>query len=70
MSTDIFRVNLKKLRLKAKLSQDNLSRLANMPTTTYVKIETGINKNPSLESVIMIADALQVSIDKLLARKF
>jgi transcriptional regulator with XRE-family HTH domain len=43
--------NIRKLRGKKNLSQDKLSKLANMSPNTLVKIESGLIKNPKIETV-------------------
>ncbi len=58
--------NIKKARLKAKLSQDDLARKAAVAYTTLTKIETGVIKNPSVNITAQIAKALNVSIEELL----
>lgn len=58
--------NIKKFRKKKILSQDNLARAANIPYTTLIKIESNIVKKPSVQNVAKIAQALGVSIEKLL----
>ena len=50
------------------LSQEKLSRLANISTATLVKIEAGIAKEPTITTIIKIAGALEVSIDLLVGR--
>jgi len=58
--------NIKKVRQKKKLTQDTLARIANIPYTSITKIETGVIKKPSVQSVAKIAKALGVSIDELM----
>ena len=60
--------NIRKLRLQNCLSQEKLSRLADISTATLVKIETGIAKEPTIITITKIADALDVSIDLLVGR--
>ena len=60
---------IKELRVKNKLSQDQLSKKANLPFSTLAKIESGYTPNPSMETLIKIADAFNVGIDELLGRK-
>ena len=60
---------IKVLRLKKELSQDQLAREAGIPYTTFVKIESGIIKNPSVFTVAKIAKALEVTVDHLLYPK-
>lgn len=61
--------NIKKFRKQKKLSQDKLARLADIPYNTLVKIESGKSNNPTFETLLKLADALQISIDKLVGRK-
>lgn len=58
--------NIRKFRKKKSLSQDNLARAANIPYTTLIKIESSVVKKPSVQNVAKIAQALEVSIEKLL----
>ncbi len=57
---------IKELRLKKKLSQDELARKADVPYTTLTKIEIGVIKKPSVFVVAKIAKALNISLDKLI----
>ena len=57
---------IKELRLKHRLSQDELARKADVPYTTLTKIEIGAIKKPSVYVVAKIAKALRVSLDKLI----
>jgi len=58
--------NIRKYRLKKEMSQDRLSKLADVAFHTIVKIESGDTPNPTIETVRKIADALGVSIDDLI----
>lgn len=58
--------NLRKLRENKALSQEKLARLANVGNNTIVKIESGKNKNPTLNTLKKIVKALEVSIDDLI----
>lgn len=60
---------IKDLRSKNKLSQDQLSKKANLPFSTLAKIESGYTPNPSMETLIKIADAFDIAIDELLGRR-
>ncbi|MFH1281678.1 MAG: helix-turn-helix transcriptional regulator [Candidatus Omnitrophota bacterium] len=60
--------NIRKLRLRNCLSQEKLSRLADISTATLVKIEAGIAKEPTITTITKIADVLDVSIDTLVGR--
>ena len=56
--------NIKQTRLERGLTQEKVAELAGITTVYYCQIELG-NKSPSLETIINIADAMQVSIDTL-----
>ena len=58
--------NIRKLRQQKKMSQDRLSKEADLALNTIVKIETGENPNPTLETLQKIAKALDVSLDQLI----
>lgn len=60
--------NIRKLRNKKGLAQEKLARLANISTATLVKIETRVAKEPTITTVVKIADALGVSLDELVGR--
>jgi transcriptional regulator with XRE-family HTH domain len=59
--------NIKRLRKKGNLSQDNLARKAEIPYATFIKIESNVVKKPSVQNVAKIAKALEVRIEELLA---
>ena len=65
ITTSIAR-NIKKYRQKAGLSQDKLSKLADVTLHTITKIESGVTLDPRVETVKKIADALGCSVDGLL----
>lgn len=58
--------NIRKYRLQKDMSQDRLSKLADVAFHTIVKIESGETPNPTIETVRKIASALGVSIDDLM----
>ena len=58
--------NVRKARKKVGLSQDKLAREADVAYNTVVKIESGENKNPTIETLRNIARALKISVDKLI----
>jgi transcriptional regulator with XRE-family HTH domain len=58
--------NLKKLRRKKGYSLEKVARLANLSLNTIVKIENGVNKNPTIETLTKIAKALEVGVDDLI----
>jgi len=59
--------NVKRLREAKGLSQEKLARLADVANNTLIKMETGENKNPTLETLKKVAKALEVSLDEMLA---
>lgn len=58
--------NIKKYRGKLGVSQDRLSKLADVTYNTMIKIESGVNKNPTIETLAKIAKALNVAVDDLI----
>lgn len=48
------------------ISQDRLSKLADVTYNTIIKIESGANTNPTIDTLSKIAKALRVSVDELL----
>jgi len=58
--------NIKKYRKKLEISQDSLSKKANLAFHTIAKIEVGATPNPTIGTVKKIADALGVSLDDLM----
>jgi len=58
--------NIKKLRRAKDLSQDRLSKLADVSYNSIIKLETGGITNPTIETLQKIAKALGVSVDDLI----
>ncbi|MEK7128794.1 MAG: helix-turn-helix transcriptional regulator [Patescibacteria group bacterium] len=58
--------NIKKLREAKGLSQEKLARLADVANNTLIKMESGENKNPTLETLKKVAKAFEVSVDELI----
>jgi len=58
--------NIKKYRNRLGISQDRLSKLADVTYNTIIKIEAGTNKNPTIETLSKIAKALGVTVDDLI----
>jgi len=65
-SIPIIAENIKLLRAKQGISQDKLSKLADISLHTITKIESGGTPNPTIETVQKIGKAFDVSIDYLL----
>ena len=60
--------NIKKYRGKLGISQDKLSKLADVTYNTIIKIESGANINPTIETLSKIAKALNVGVDDLIQK--
>jgi len=58
--------NIKKLRQSKGLSQDRLSKMADVSYNSVIKLETGGITNPTIETLQKIAKALDVSVDDLI----
>jgi transcriptional regulator with XRE-family HTH domain len=58
--------NLKKIRQDKGISQDRLSKLADLSLNTVVTVESGANPNPTIETLTRIAKALNVGVDDLI----
>ena len=57
--------NIRRLREKKHVSQDRLSKLADLSLNTIVKIESGRNSNPRIATLLKIAKSLEVGISDL-----
>ena len=66
-SEKIFQGRLKALRTTREMSQDELARKAELPSTTISHFESGKRK-PSFHNLRKLADALDASIDYLIGR--
>ena len=60
--------NIKRYRQDKGLSQDKLSKLADLSLNTVVKIELDESPNPTIETIQRIVKALEVSVDDLLKK--
>jgi transcriptional regulator with XRE-family HTH domain len=58
--------NFKKLRAEKGYSLEKVARLADLSLNTVVRLESGTNKNPTIDTLTKIARALDVSVDDLL----
>jgi transcriptional regulator with XRE-family HTH domain len=70
MTKKIFTVarNIKKYRQAKGLSQDKLSRMADVSHATIIKIESGGIQSPTIDTVQKIAKALGVGVDNLIGK--
>jgi DNA-binding XRE family transcriptional regulator len=66
MNASNIQEKIKKYRNKLGISQDRLSKLADVTYNTIIKIESGTNTNPTIDTLTKIAKALGVSVDDLL----
>jgi transcriptional regulator with XRE-family HTH domain len=57
--------NIKKYRKEKGLSQDKLSRLADVSHATIIKIESGGIQSPTIDTVQKIANALGIGLEDL-----
>ena len=60
--------NIKKLRQKKCISQDRLSKLADLSLNTVVNLGTGNNLNFTIKTLDKNVKALEVSIDNTLKK--
>ncbi len=58
-------LNLKQIRESRGLSQVQIARLAGLPRPTWTHLESGAG-NPTVQVLVKVASALQVSIEELL----
>jgi len=65
-SKNLIGKNIKKFRQEKGISQDRLSKLADLSLNTVVNIESGGNLNPTIETLTKIANALGVKVDDLI----
>ena len=60
--------NLVKLRKEKGLTQEGLARKANISYHTVIKLENNSIKNPKIETIVKLATALNLSLDKLVEK--
>lgn len=58
--------NLKKLRAKKGYSLEKVARLADLSLNTVIRIESGVNKNPTIDTLAKLANAFNVGIDNFI----
>ncbi|MDD3072404.1 MAG: helix-turn-helix transcriptional regulator [Candidatus Pacebacteria bacterium] len=58
--------NIKRLRHEKGISQDKLSKLADVSLNTVVKLELDQSPNPTLETIKKLAKAFSISLDDLI----
>lgn len=57
---------IKRWRKIKEMTQDELSKKADIPYPTLVKIESDAVKNPSIETMMKIANGLEITLDELI----
>ena len=57
---------IKQWRKVRELTQEGLARKADVPYTTLSKIESDVVKNPSIQTIVKIAEGLEISLDELI----
>ncbi|MBA4320265.1 MAG: XRE family transcriptional regulator [Flavobacterium sp.] len=60
--------NIKKYRQKLGISQDRLSKMADVTYNTIIKIESGGSQNLTIGTLSKIAKALDVNVDDLIQK--
>lgn len=66
MSNSKIALNFKKLRAQKGYSQERVARLADLSLNTVIRIESGVNKNPTIDTLTKLARAPEVSVDDLI----
>ena len=59
---------IKELRKKAGWSQQKLAEQAGLSYNAITKIEQGAAKQPTIQTIVKIADAFRISLDELVGR--
>lgn len=60
---------IKELRTKAGWSQQKLAEKTGLSYSVITKIEQGTAKQPTIQTMIKIADAFGITLDELVGRK-
>ena len=66
MASNKISSNIKKIRAEKGYSLEKVARLADLSLNTIVKIESGVNQNPTFETLQKIAKALEIKMDDLI----
>jgi len=65
----VYLQNLVKLRKQKGWSQEKLATVSGISYNTLIKLERGGILNPKIETVVKLAEALNVSLDELVGRE-
>ncbi|MBU1043618.1 MAG: helix-turn-helix transcriptional regulator [Candidatus Omnitrophica bacterium] len=68
MENNMLAANIKKLRKKHNLSQEQLAQKADITYSTLIKIESGNNTNPTLDTLTKLASVFKIKIDELVGK--
>jgi transcriptional regulator with XRE-family HTH domain len=66
MANSKISTNIKKLRTEKGYSLEKVAHLADLSLNTVIRIESGVNKNPTIETLTKLAKAIEVSVDDLI----
>ena len=58
--------NFKQIRTKQEYALEKVARLADLSLNTIVKIESGVNQNPTIDTLIKVSQALEVEVNDLI----
>lgn len=58
---------LKKMRTAKDLSRDELATEAKVNYNTIIKLESGANKNPTIKTLIGLAQVFNVTVEELIS---
>jgi DNA-binding XRE family transcriptional regulator len=59
--------SIKKHRLDEKMTREELARQAKVNYNTIIKLESGTNKNPTIGTLVGIANVFEMSIEDLIS---
>lgn len=62
-------IKIKYYRKKLGWSQQKLAERAGVAYNVITRLEQGLSKQPTIQTIIKIADAFNISVDKLIGRK-
>jgi transcriptional regulator with XRE-family HTH domain len=65
----MFAKRIRQLRRKSGWSQQRLAEKAGLSYNVITKIEQGVAKKTTIQTMIKLADAFRISLDKLVGRK-
>ncbi|EKD27689.1 MAG: helix-turn-helix protein [uncultured bacterium] len=68
-SSYMLKNNIKKFRKNSGLTQQQLAEKAGLSYNVITTLEQGTAKQPTIQTIIKLADAFKISIDELVGRK-